>query len=58
MLHITFYVFFCFCFFVMSSDFYEVWGSVMSTCLITEVKQQYVTLELGWVAASVHYSCL
>ena len=27
----------------------------MSTCLITEVKQQWATLVLGWVTASVHY---
>ena len=35
-------------------DFYELWRSVMNTCLSIEVKQQWDTLVLGWVTASVH----
>ena len=41
-----------------SLDFHELWRSMMSICLFTEVKQQWATLVLGWVTASVHYSCL
>ena len=41
-----------------SPDFYELWHSVMSTWLITEVKQQWATLVVGRVTDSVHYSCL
>ena len=48
-LEITFYWVF------LSLDFHELWGSVMSVCLLTEVKRQWVTLVLGWVTASVHY---
>ena len=55
-------VFFCFCFFFcfffLSLEFHELWCSVMSTCLITEIKQQWAVLVLGWVIASVNYSCL
>ena len=42
----------------LSPDFRELWHSMMSTCLVTEVKQQWATLVLGWVTASVHHSCL
>ena len=45
-------------FFCLSSDFHELWCSLMSTCLFTEVKRQWATLVLGWVTASVHYLCL
>ena len=48
---------FFFCFY-LSLDFLELWCSVISTCLITEVKQQWVTLVLGWLTSSVYYSCL
>ena len=44
--------------FFLSLDFHELWCSVMSICLFTEVKQQWATLVLGWVTTSVHYSCL
>ena len=30
----------------------------MGICLFPEVKRQWATLVLGWVTASVHYSCL
>ena len=39
-------------------DFHELWHSMMSTCLFTDAKQQWVMLVLGVVAASVHYLCL
>ena len=35
--------------FFLSPDFHELWCSVMSICLLTEVKQQWATLVLGWV---------
>ena len=35
------FLFFCI-FYSLSPDFHEVWHSVMSTCLITEVKQQWI----------------
>ena len=38
----------------LSLEFRELWHSVMSTCLFTEVKQQWAMLVLGWVIASVH----
>ena len=38
-------------------DFHKLWCS-MSICLITEVKQQWAALVLGWVTALVHYSFL
>ena len=44
--------------FFLSPDFHEVWCSGMSTCLITEVKQQWAALVLGWMTASEHYSFL
>ena len=46
-----FFSFFLFRFF-LSPDFNELWHSVMSTCLITEVKQQWAAIVLGWVTAS------
>ena len=49
-------LFFFFSFF--SPDFHEFRRSMMSICLYTEVKLQWATLLLGWVAASVHYLCL
>ena len=45
-------------FFFLFPDFYELWCSMMSSCLISEVKQQWAALVLGWVTISVHYSCL
>ena len=36
-------------FFHFFSDFYELWHSVMSICLLTEVKQQWAALVLAWV---------
>ena len=36
----------------------QLWYRVMSTCLFTEVKWQWVALVLGWVIASVHHSSL
>ena len=44
--------------FFLSPNFHELWHSVMSICLFTEVKRQWATSVLGWVTASVHYSCL
>ena len=44
--------------FFLCPDFYELWQNGKSTCLLTEVKQQWAMLVLGWVTASVHYSCL
>ena len=44
--------------FFLSPDFYELWHSVMSICQVTEVKQQCVTIVLGWLTTSVHYLCL
>ena len=40
-----------FFFFFLSPDFHELWRSVMSICLLTEVKQQWAMLVLGWVTA-------
>ena len=34
-------------------DFHELWQSMTSTCLITDVKQQWATLVLEWVIVSV-----
>ena len=42
----------------LSRDFHELWHSLMSICLFTEVKWQWATLVLGWVTALVHYLCL
>ena len=44
--------------FFSSPDFHELWCSMMSTCLINEVKQQWATLVPEWVTTSVHYYCL
>ena len=52
------FCFFWLFFFFLSPDFHELWHSMTSTCLITEVKQQWATLVVEWVTASVHYSCL
>ena len=41
--------------FFVSPDFHELWRSIMHNCLITEVKQQWATLALGWVNPSGHY---
>ena len=49
--------FLVFFFFFLAPDCHELWCSVMSTCLIPEVKQQWANLVLGWVTTSVHYSC-
>ena len=37
--------------FLLSLDFYEFWSSVMSICLLTEVKQQFATFVLTWVTS-------
>ena len=42
-----------FFFFFLSSDFYESWCSMMSICLLNEVKQQWAMFVLGWVTVSV-----
>ena len=45
--------------FFLSPDFHELWHSMMSTCLFTEVKWQWAMFSTaGWLTASVHYSCL
>ena len=44
--------------FFLSLDFHEWCCSVMSICLITEVKRQRATLVLGWVTALVQYCSL
>ena len=54
-----------FCYFIsMSSseahtsrDFHELRRTVRSTCIITEIMQQWAKLVLEWVTASVHYLC-
>ena len=33
----------------LSPKFHELWRSMMSICLFTEVKLQWATLVLGWV---------
>ena len=35
--------------FFLSPDFHELWCSMMTICLLTEVKQQWAMLVLGWV---------
>ena len=45
LLEITSFLFY----FFFVSDFHELWRSVMSACLLTEVKQQWAMLVLGWV---------
>ena len=37
--------------FFLSPNFHELWHNVMSTCIITEVKQQWTLLVIGWVTA-------
>ena len=44
--------------FFLSPDFHDLWHSHNDFLSFTEVKRQWVTLVLGWVAATVHYSCL
>ena len=45
-----------FSFFFLSLDFHELWPSVMTACLFTEVKAIVrAMLVLGWVTTSVHY---
>ena len=39
--------------FFLSPDFHQLWRSVMSICLLTEVKRQWAILVLGWVTVSV-----
>ena len=39
-------------------DFHDLWHSMMSKSLFTEIKQQRATLVLGWLTTSVHYLCL
>ena len=41
-----------FFFFFLSLDFHELWRSVMSICVFTEVKLHWAMLVLGWVTAS------
>ena len=42
----------------VSMDFHESWHGHNDCLFFTEVKQQWAMLVLGWVTASVHYSCL
>ena len=44
------------CFFFLSPDYHELWHSMRSACLLTEIKRQWATQVLGWETASVHYS--
>ena len=37
----------------LASDFQELWHSVMTICLLIEVKQQWAMLVLAWVTISV-----
>ena len=39
--------------FFLSPDFHQLWHSVMSICLLTEVKRQWAMLVLGWVTVWV-----
>ena len=48
LLEITFFFMF-----FLSMKFHDLWHSMMSTCLIAEVKQQWVILVLGWRTVSV-----
>ena len=41
--------------FILSKDFHKLQHSVMSTCLITEVKQQWVTLVLRLSVSQAKY---
>ena len=41
-----------------TSYIYLLWRNVISACLFNEVKQQWSTLLLRWVTASVDYSCI
>ena len=38
---------------LLASDFHELWHRVMTISLLTEVKQQWAMLVLGWVTLSV-----
>ena len=38
---------------LLASDFHELWHRVRSISLLTEVKQQWAMLVLGWVTVSV-----
>ena len=42
--------------FFLSPDFHELWPSMMSISLFTEVKQQWAMIVMGWVTTLVHYS--
>ena len=36
-------------YFLLTSDFHELWHRVMTISLLTEVKRQWAMLVLGWV---------
>ena len=38
---------------LLASDIHDLWHRVMTICLLTEVKQQWSMLILGWVTVSV-----
>ena len=38
---------------LLALDFHELWHRVMTVSLLTEVKQQWAMLVLGWVTISV-----
>ena len=38
---------------LLASDSQELWHRVITICLLTEVKQQWAMLVLGWVTVSV-----
>ena len=40
----------------MFLDSHELWRSMMSICLLTEVKWQWAMLILGWLTTLVHYA--
>ena len=42
--------------FFLSPDLHELWHCVMTTVLFTDIQQQWATLVLGQVTASVHFS--
>ena len=46
---------FLFIFNFLSLDFDELWCTVTSACLFTEIKWQWAMLVEGWMTASVHY---
>ena len=39
--------------FFLSSDFNQLWGSVISICLFAEVKQLWAMLVMGWCTTHV-----